>query len=447
MASDAPTDRVIAARIVHDVAHDGRSLDDALASVQGSPFITQLAYNTLRFYIALDRSVRPRLQRPPRGRQRLLHALLLCGAFELAAATRPAYAVVNETVAAAVPLGFGRGKGFLNATLRGLQRDGLTLDALRGPSSHPDWLMALMTDDWGEAQARQIALENDIQGPMTLRVNLQRQRLVDHLDALTALGASGRAGAAAPTAIELDRPLAVDALPGFAEGMVSVQDESAQLAVELLRATLPRPDGRALRLLDACAAPGGKTGHLLEAFPDCELTAIDSDPDRMRRVENTLVRLNGRARTMAVDARNVDWSATAPEPFDAILLDAPCSGTGVIRRHPDIKLLRRRTDLDAFARIQGELLAALWPRLRPGGYLLYCTCSILRRENDAVVAAFLANTADCADATPTVDWAHATTHGLQRFPGDGRAEAPGTPAHDSGGGDGFYYALLEKRPA
>jgi 16S rRNA (cytosine967-C5)-methyltransferase len=436
LAIDAEA-RAAAARIVHAVAVQGRSLDAVLEQQDpGEAFVRQLAYNTLRFHIALDAHVRPLLQRPPKGRQRLLHALLLCGAFELVARFRPAYAVVDGTVAAAAPLGFRGARGFVNAVLRKLLEALPETEVLAGPASHPPWLNTALGGDWGR-RAPAIARANDLQGPMTVRVNRRRSDRNAAVAALEAAGIAGLPCTYAADGITLEQPVPVPQLPGFADGLLSVQDESAQLASTLLAAQ----PGPANRVLDACAAPGGKAGHLCECLPEAEVLAVDADADRLRRVAETFTRLQVQGATLCADASHPEhwWDG---RPFDRILLDAPCSGTGVIRRHPDIKLLRRKSDIGELATRQRGLLEALWPTLAPGGCLLYTTCSILRRENDDVIHAFLAGSDDARPTTPDVDWAEPTRLGLQRLPGQG-APADGAP----GGGDGFYYCVLTKAPA
>lgn len=436
-----PDPRAVAARLVDAVAHQGRSLDAAIGALAPDPFATQLAFQTLRFHRGLDAWLRPFLRRPPKGRQRLLHALLLCGARELSEGRRPPFAVVNETVSAAPALGFGPARGFVNAVLRRLAEAPRDASGLAGPASHPDWLMSALRQDWG-AQADAIARANDRPGPMTLRVDLRRSDRETVRRRLEDAGCPASATLWAPAGLVLHAPAPVEALPGFAEGRLSVQDESAQLAVELLARVLG-PRVPAPRLLDACAGPGGKTGHLGERFPEAELVAVEADPERARPVRETLARLGCPGTVQVADAtRPAEWWNGIP--FDAVLLDAPCSGAGVVRRHPDIKLLRRPADVPALAQRQRALLDALWPLLAPGGCLLYTTCSILRAENDLVVAPFLDATPDAGRTIPPVPWARRTEHGLARLPGDGAPDdAPGAPGRDAGG-DGFYYCVLTK---
>ncbi len=260
---------------------------------------------------------------------------------------------------------------------------------------------------------------------MTLRINTRRLDRETCLARLEAAGIAARAAPLAPTGVYLDTPQSVESLPGFTDGELSIQDEAAQLCAGLLAPSAGE------RVLDACCAPGGKTGHLLEYQPGLrELVALDSDAERLERVSENLQRLGLAATLRAADAGAVeDWWDGAP--FDRILLDAPCSATGVIRRHPDIKLLRRPDDVAKLATVQGRLLNRLWQTLAPGGRLLYATCSVLPAENDAVVGAFAADRGDCRVLPIDTDGGLATSCGRQLFP---RPD----------GHDGFYYALLEK---
>ncbi|EWH01532.1 16S rRNA methyltransferase [Halomonas sp. BC04] len=263
---------------------------------------------------------------------------------------------------------------------------------------------------------------------MTLRINRRRGDREAYLARLIDAGHEARLCTHSPDGLVLETPCDVQALPGFAEGDVSVQDEAAQLTAELLGPCLaPRPGGR---VLDACCAPGGKTAHLLELF-DVDLLALDSDATRLARVEDTLARLGLSATLLHADATQRDWwNGTL---FDAILLDAPCSGSGVIRRHPDIKRLRRPSDIPRLVELQSRLLDNLWPLLRPGGSMVYATCSVLREENDEQIEAFLARTEDAIATTPQeVSWG--------RPAGAGRQLLPETESHD-----GFFYARLKRQ--
>jgi 16S rRNA (cytosine967-C5)-methyltransferase len=290
--------------------------------------------------------------------------------------------------------------------------------------SHPDWLIKQIEQDWPQ-QAQKILLENNQQPPMALRVNLARISRDQYLQLLSEQGIEAVSVDFCPSAIILDKPVAVDLLPGFAEGLVSVQDTAAQLAAGLLDV---QPGHR---VLDVCAAPGGKTAHILEHQPQLkELVAVDVDESRLQRVSETLQRLKLPATLVVGDAANPQewWD---DQLFDRILLDAPCSALGVIRRHPDIKLLRRAEDIEPLQALQKNILNAVWPLLAPGGIMLYATCSILKQENEQQIDAFLAEHPDAVELPIDAVWGFSGSHGRQIMPGESAM-------------DGFYYARLGK---
>lgn len=438
--------RAAAARAVDAVVTGGRSLDTALAEVEARvpaadrPLLNELTYGTLRRHWRLRAWVGALLDRPAPRKDRVIESLLAVGLYQLADLRVPDHAAVTLTVEAARVLRRPRHAGVVNAVLRNFRRLGL---AAQEPATeeerwnHPGWLIARLKQDWPGDWERILAA-NDERAPMWLRVNRARGSTDDylqHLDKAPAPGpftAGRQPGLEQAIRLEPARPVA--ALPGHAEGLVSVQDAAAQLAAPwLLGGTA---DGR---ILDACAAPGGKTAHLLErAGAAATLVAVDVEPGRLERVRDNLGRLGlaARATVIAADAsRSEEW--WDGQPFERILLDAPCSGTGVIRRHPDIKLLRRDSDIPAYAERQGRLLAALWPLLAPGGRLLYVTCSVLSAENEAIVGAFLAACPGAREAVELLpdcnirDLMYRRTSGFQTLPGEA-------------GLDGFYYACLEK---
>jgi 16S rRNA (cytosine967-C5)-methyltransferase len=284
-------------------------------------------------------------------------------------------------------------------------------------------LLDALTRAWPQ-HWQAIADANNTRPPMAIRVNLLRTSRARYLARLEAAGIPAREVDGLEAALMLEQPVPVTRLPGFADGEVSVQDVSAQLAATLVD---PRPGQR---VLDACAAPGGKTAHLLERSRPAEVVAVDVDADRLERLRGNLERLRLSAVVVQGDAaRPADW--WDERQFDCILLDAPCSGSGVIRRHPDIKLLRRPADIEQMAARQRDLLAALWPLLRRGGKLVYATCSVLPRENHQAVAAFLEQQPGARDVTPELPWGRRVAAGWQTLPGEG-------------GGDGFYYACIDK---
>ena len=433
--------RAAAALLVAGVAAGGRSLDDLLA---GDPdegaargLKRSLAYGTLRWHFRLLAILRWLADRPPEQLPPPLLALIEVGLFQLLSGETPPHAAVAETVEAARELGHARAAGFVNAVLRRFQREREAILAAvdadpAARTAHPRWLVEALRRD-RPAQAESILEAGNVHPPLWLRVNRRRWTLEEAGQALEAAGFAVTRHALAPDALRVDPPADVRALPGFAEGRLSVQDPAAQLAVELLG---PRSGER---ILDACAAPGGKACHVLERVDgSCELTALDVSEERLGRVRDSLARLG-------LDAGVRKGDAAAPgtwwdgRPYDRILLDVPCSATGVIRRHPDIKLLRRAGDIPAMARRQSALLEASWELLAPGGTLLYTSCSVLRAENEEVVGRFLAATAGARDDTPrrTAGWP----------PRPAPVDGPGYPLlPGQADTDGFYYACLLKSP-
>lgn len=428
--SDGAASRVAAARIVTAVMHKGRSLDAALAEQQArvtdkdSGLVSALAYGVLRDYRFLQTLLKPLLKRSP---QPALEALLLVGVYQLRAMRIPAHAAVHATVAAAPKLGLGKARGMVNAILRRCQREMPQLEAavpaqLGVQYSHPNWLVERLQLDWGD-HTQALMQANNTPAPMHLRVNRRAISRDAYLDELTTAGIQASAPSGLADAITLVQPVATAELPGFAEGQVSVQDLSAQRAADLLDLA----DGQ--RILDACAAPGNKTAHILERA-DVDLQALDVDSSRLTTLQDSLTRLNLHAASRRGDAANPpDW--WDGQPFDRILLDAPCSGTGVIRRHPDIKWLRRAADIEAAQCRQQAILNALWPLLAEGGLLVYATCSILRAEGADVVHPFIEATVHAQAAAMPEQWGQAEIVGRRMATGE----------H---GADGFYYACIQR---
>ncbi|SDM30013.1 16S rRNA m(5)C-967 methyltransferase [Franzmannia pantelleriensis] len=410
------------------------ALDDSAVLPRDRALFRALCYGVCRSLPRLEALAGELLRSPFKTRDRDVQALLLVGIYQLLYMRIPAHAAVGETAGAARLLGKAWATRVLNGCLRRLQREQSALQAKvdRDPCVallHPAWLLKALRQAWPD-DWREIAIANNAPGPMTLRINRRRVSREVYRERLLESGLESRICEFAPDGLTLETPCDVNALPGFADGEVSVQDEAAQLAVELLGPALaPRPGAR---VLDACCAPGGKTAHLLEAF-DVDLTALDSDAQRLTRVTDTLDRLGLTARVERGDATQLEGWET--DRFDAVLLDAPCSGSGVIRRHPDIKRLRRAEDIPALATLQGQLLDRLWQLLVPGGTLLYATCSIFPEENADQIKAFLARTPDARATTPAdLAWG--------RPAGDGRQLLPREAGHD-----GFFYARLEKARA
>ena len=407
-------------------------LDDHQVVTRDRALFRAMCYGVCRTLPRLEALAAQLLKTPLKARDADVQALLLLGIHQLLYMRIPAHAAVGETAGAARLLGKEWATKVLNGCLRRLQRESsaLLVEVDRDPAVallHPRWLLKALRQAWPD-EWRTIAAANNEPGPMTLRINRRRGDREAYLARLIDAGHEARLCTHSPDGLVLETPCEVQALPGFAEGDVSVQDEAAQLTAELLGPCLaPRPGGR---VLDACCAPGGKTAHLLELF-DVDLLALDSDATRLARVEDTLARLGLSATLLHADATQRDWWNGTP--FDAILLDAPCSGSGVIRRHPDIKRLRRPSDLPKLVELQSRLLDNLWPLLRPGGSMVYATCSVLREENDAQIEAFLARTQDAIATTPQeVSWG--------RPAGAGRQLLPETESHD-----GFFYARLKRQ--
>ena len=423
--------RAAAARVLCQVL-EGNSLNQALppALEQVDPrdrgLLQQLCYGSLRQAPRLQAILKQLLDKPLRDKDLDIQGLLLCGLYQLEETRIPDHAAVSATVAATQALKKPWAKGLSNAVLRRFLRDRDALMEGLGESSraaHPRWLYKALKREWPE-QADAVIQCNNTQPPMTLRVNSAKTSREDYLQQLADAGIDARPGQLSSEAIYLASPMDVNDLPGFAQGWVSVQDEAAQMAAELLDAKAGE------RILDACAAPGGKTCHILERQPDLgEMIAMDLDPLRLARVEENLERLELQAALLAGDAANPP-EQLAPESFDAILVDAPCSASGVIRRHPDVKLLRRREDIAALGDQQLDILQGLWPLLKPGGRLLYATCSVLIAENREVIRRFADN--DTVNVIPmTAGWGENCDPGQQLLP-------------SQDGQDGLYYCMLQK---
>jgi 16S rRNA (cytosine967-C5)-methyltransferase len=425
---------------VAQVVDSGRSLDalfaaERTASAQERGLLRSLCYDSIRWYVRLD----VLLQRLLTRHQTLapeVHALCIVGLCQLIHTDIPAHAAVDETVNATRALKQPRAAGLVNAVLRRWQREGPALAATVDRdkavrTAHPAWFVQQLHADWG-AQADAMLSANNERPPLWLRVNRLRASGREYRARLEAAGFVIADSRFDDEGLMLARAVDVTELPGFADGLVSVQDAAAQLAARLLA---PHEGDR---VLDACAAPGGKTCHLLELQPRIqELIALDVSKERLQRVDENLQRLDLSATVIAGDAANPQlwWNG---QRFDRILLDVPCSATGVIRRHPDIKLLRRADDIRVLAQRQAELLRTLWPLLAPGGQLLYASCSVLKQETVQVVGEFLESTSQARDVTSNKVVALGLSDCTQ-LTDAGCAIATGTA-----GMDGFYYACLEK---
>ena len=432
-----------AARALAAVALNGRSADAVLAEIATGAdrsAVRAIALGSMRWYLRLAPALAPLLNRPAAEMAPQLHALLVAGAHQVVYSRGAPEVSVHLAVDAARVLQQPRAAGLVNAVLRRFVREQARLlaDVDRdAAAAHavPRWLHEALVQDWGAATALGILAAGNRHPPMTLRIDVSRGSNTQYLAELAAVGRGARALNWCDSAIVLAQPAPVAGLPGFAEGRLSVQDAGAQLAGRLLDLA----PGQVV--LDACAAPGGKSGQLLELVDGrLALTAIDIDGSRMAMMRDNFLRLKRSAHCVQADLAaelpaDAEWAQA--NHYDRILLDAPCSATGVLRRHPDIRLLRRPTDAAAFAALQGRLLRQCFRMLRPGGRLLYATCSVLRQENEAVVETFLASETNASSISPATfesagSGARVLQCGIQLLPGN-EAET-----------DGFYYAGLTK---
>lgn len=428
------TIRAMAALAVLRVIRDGRFLDTAMEEVREqtrgessfNPLIQELVYGTLRWYHQLAGVANLFVTRPFKSKDADVRALLLVGLYQLRHMRVADHAAVDTTVGAAEHLGKPWAKGVINACLRAYLRETPRIEALISASeelrySHPSWLIEALRRDYPYTWIKIVTANNE-RPPLSLRVNTSRVSRSDYLAELNELGIRAKPHHSVETAVFVENPVPVEQLPGFREGRVSVQDAAAQLAAVFLDT---RPYHR---VLDACAAPGGKAAHILERTPSlAELTALDTEPKRLERVRENLQRLGHSARLISADARDRSawWDGST---YDRILLDVPCSATGVIRRHPDIKVRRRPDDLPKLLETQAEILASVWPSLTRGGKLLYVTCSVLSEENERQVRHFMALQPDAVVEPLGPD---SSRLGYQILPGDNEM-------------DGFYYARLRK---
>nr|VFJ57252.1 MAG: 16S rRNA m(5)C-967 methyltransferase [Candidatus Kentron sp. DK] len=433
-----PTGRAAATEVLVRVSQ-GQSLTaalgesvDKLKDPRERALARELCYGVMRWRPRLRAITDQLLKKPLREKDADVSSLLLLGVYQLLHTRHPPHAAVAETVAVADVRGKPWAKGLINGVLRNFQRRREEILAIVDRKAHvrlahPRWLVAEIENAWPGDWER-ILEENNRQAPMVLRVNAKRISREDYLRRHPDLAAPVPG---TETAARLFEARDVSRIPGFAEGIVSVQDAGAQFAADLLGLASGQ------RVLDACAAPGGKSAHILEREPGAVLTAVEREAVRLTRTEETLRRLGLGAELVRADAGSPDgwWNG---QPFDRILLDVPCSGSGVIRRRPDIKFHRRPGDIDQYVAEQARLLNALWPLLVPGGLLLYVTCSVLPRENQQCIRRFLAEHPDARESLLDVDWGRADWGRGQQGPG--RQILPG-----ENGMDGFFYARIEKR--
>ena len=420
--------RALAAKVLDAVIHRGRSLKGELVTAlaqlpdpRDRALLEAICFSALRQRARYDAALQLWLQRPLGEKDGDLRSLLLVGFAQIDAMGLPAHAALSATVEATRTLGRPHQAGMVNALLRRAQREGFPESD--PAAAWPAWLRKKINLEWS-THAAAIFEASAHAAPLWLRVNRNKGTRDEYTARLQEAGIASGIDPDLPDALRIDLPVAVSVLPGFAEGDASVQDGSAQQVADAL------PLAPGARLLDACAAPGGKAAHLLEREPSLSLLALDIDQRRLNRVRETLARIGAQAEFRVADAGDTQtwWDG---EPFDAVLLDAPCSATGIVRRQPDVLLHRRPEDLSSLVALQARLLDGLWTTVKPGGVLLYATCSILKDENEEQISRFVTRTADARPQMLDERYGHAAGHGRQRLPGER-------------GMDGFFYALLHK---
>lgn len=391
--------------------------------------LQELCYGVLRWRYRLEAYLAALTDKPFRKKDQDVFLLLLIGIYQLAYLRIPPHAAVKVTVEAARHMGKSWATGLVNAVMRNFLREQNSLyqqlSSEAALLSHPDWLLALLKRDWPE-HWREIANANNERPPFILRTNARALTREQYLAMLNSMAIEAQPTPFAERGVVVNKPMDVKQVPGFSDGIVSVQDGAAQLVAPLLNLASGQ------RVLDACAAPGGKTCHILETQAELkELIALDGDEERVKLIEENLKRLQLTATVIAADSTKPElWFKG--KPFDRILVDAPCTGTGVIRRHPDIKSLRQPEDVQQLALTQKQLLHALWPLLKRGGMLVYTTCSVLAKENSEQVAHFMSKHNDAHEIKINVDWGHPLPVGRQILPGEN-------------GMDGFYFARIGKQ--
>jgi len=426
--------RAIAARALGPVISRKESLNTALPRAlqqcqeNDRALLQQLCYGTMRFLPRLSCLANQLLKKPFKPQDQDLYALVLLGFYQLLEMRVPTHAAVSETVEAASQLNKEWAKGLLNALLRNLQRqqDSLFEQLAEQPEfryNHPQWMISKLQHNWPD-YVEEMLQQNNQQPPMTLRINQQKTSQSDYLQQLHDTGINATATPYSTVGIQLESAVDVSILPGFGYGFVSVQDEAAQLSATLL----DLQPGQ--RVLDACAAPGGKLCHIIEHQPGLShITAVELEAGRAERIEENLSRLNLSAEIIIADAATQTWWDGIE--YDRILLDAPCSAAGVIRRNPDIKHLRQSEDIKVLAELQLAILKNCWQMLKPGGRLVYATCSVFPQENERVIERFTKTQTDACHHPIEADWGIERPFGRQLFP-------------QPQGHDGFYYAILLK---
>ena len=432
MSTKPDNPRLAAVRALAQIVDNDQPLDavlNKLGAIKEKAWLQEILYGACRWYFRLESLTTLLLERPLKERDRDIHLLILLGLYELFYMETGAHAAVNETVAVSRLLKKNWARGLVNACLRRAQRERESLEQqvdndVASHFSHPLWLITRLQQQYPDAW--QVILEaNNQRPPLHIRVNRRLNSRKEYLDRLGKVGLAAVPLVHCSDGIALIEPVPVNRLPGFEQGRVSVQDGAAQLAATLLDL---QPDQR---VLDACAAPGGKACHILEHQPGLQqLVMVENSTSRAQRIDQNLARLGLSAELCIADALETDW--WDGQPFQRVLLDAPCSATGVIRRHPDIKLHRTPDQVESAVRLQGKLLDSLWPLLESGGKLLYATCSVLAEENENQIVGFLERHDDATEIPLDLPWAQQCTRGRQILPG-------------TSGLDGFYYACIQKK--
>lgn len=413
--------RSVALEVICSVVLDKRSLSSVVYHENDSALTKSLVFGTIRFYHQLNDIVTGLLNHSLEKEDLDIHCLMLLGAYQILYSKVAIHASIYETVNVLNALDKAWAKGLVNAILRQIDRDQEQLKK-QVHYSHPTWLVKKIKQSYPD-NFEQIFTQNNTQAPMTIRIH-PKYTLAEYQQKLAECGINTDTVSVAPQALVLEKPVSVYDLPNFESGSCYVQDASAQLSALLLE-----PQNTDL-ILDACSAPGGKTTHLSELAPSANIIALDSDAERLERVEQNIQRFNlNNIDIIQGNAQQQDW--WDGKLFDKILLDAPCSATGVIRRHPDIKLLRKPKDIVNLVKLQAQILDNLWQILKPGGTLLYATCSVLKAENEFQIANFLNDHDDASEIKIDLDWGIKTSIGRQQLPN-----------HEF---DGFYYAKLQKQ--
>jgi 16S rRNA (cytosine967-C5)-methyltransferase len=426
--------RAAAAQVLAKILQGQGSLSSLLPAIQlqvvekDRPLLQELCFGTCRYQPQLNAYVECLVDKPLRGKDSDIQALLLLGLYQLLHTRIPDHAALGETVEVTRFLKKPWATNLVNGVLRKFQRDKSRLDKLLAQNlafqnNHPAWLDGVLRKNW-PSQLDGIIAANNSHPPFTLRINTRKISRTEYLALLQDMEIDATETPFSPYGITLETSCDPRKLPLFIEGCVSVQDEAAQLSGDLLQLS---PN---LKVLDACCAPGGKTGHMLEIEPGLAVTALDADERRLGRVRENLNRLGVEANVVCGDGTAKDW--WDGELFDRILLDAPCSATGIVRRHPDIKVLRTPEEITKLTEVQGQLLDNLWSMLKPGGSLVYATCSVMPKENTQVIEAFRKRRPQAECKKLLIDWGIVQPFGRQLLP-------------SISGHDGFYYAVLTRK--